>query len=156
MRHKKVNGYHRFCWVSIIRFFQHTYDVMDRYFPKRESNANIQQQTDIANTLPYRFFLQSQNNRYVIATIRLKDDVYANVIYDKSTDECKFINPFSESVEFKPIIVTNEFVLSYCYHGQVEQYFKEEILDDDNKQKFRKLLDEKDEMNPIIIKYYFK
>ena len=132
------------------------YDVKKSPIPEKDSNMDMNQLRDIGNSFPYRFSLQGQNNRYVMAQIRLKNDVYANLIYDKSTDECKFINPFFELVDFRPIIVTNEFVLSYCTHGEIEKYVNEEILDETNQKIFRNLLNTREEMNPIIIKYHFK
>ena len=80
----------------------------------------------------------------------------ANLMYDKSTQECKFIARLEESVRFCPKIVTNEYVLSFCNHGELEKYVTREMLDEVNRQKFDDLMNAKEEENPIIIKYYFK
>ena len=106
--------------------------------------------------LPYMINIQGQNNRYVMAQIILKNVVYANLMFDKSTQECKFIKHFDESVEFQPLQVTNEYVLSYCIHDELEKYINKEMLDEINRQKFEALMNAKEEENPIIIKYYFK
>ena len=55
-----------------------------------------------------------------------------------------------------PKIVTNEYVLSFCNHGELEKYVTREMLDEVNRQKFDDLMNAKEEENPIIIKYYFK
>jgi hypothetical protein len=57
---------------------------------------------------------------------------------------------------FSRIELINEYVLSWCEHGALENYVSEEMLDENNRQKFRKLLNTREEMNPIIIKYYFQ
>ena len=117
---------------------------------------NIMQQKDDVDRLPYRFRLQGQNNLYVIAEIRLKNDIPAYLMYNKSTHESKFIERFTEAVYFRPKTITNEYVLSYCLHGELPDFITNEMLDESNRQKFKKLMEIKDEMNPIIIKYYFK
>ncbi len=108
------------------------------------------------STLPYRINFQAQNNRYVMARIRLRNMINGFLMYDKSTDECKNIERFTESVDFLPRKVTNEYVLSWCYHGALEDYVIEEMLDETNRQKFKDLINTKEEKNPILIKYYFK
>ena len=111
-------------------------------------------------TLPYKIDLQGQNNRYLLAYIHSRINnaplIAAYLILDKSTGECKYIENFTESVNFVPRKVSNEYVLSWCTHEELENFVSEEMLDKDNRQKFQKLINEKDEMNPIIIKYYFK
>ena len=127
-------------------------------FGKYNFDAKKLNTMDITS-LPYIIDLQGQNNRYLMAYIhsRIKSPAeYVNLIHDKSTNECKYIEHFSESVNFLPRKVTNEYVLSWCEHGALEKYISEGILDENNRKKFQNLLDAKDEMNPVIIKYYFK
>lgn len=107
-------------------------------------------------TLPYRIIVQGQNNRYVMAYIYLKNNIPAYLIHDKSIDECKYIEHFTESVDFIPRKITNEYVLTWYQHGELENYISEKMLDENNRKIFHKLLNASEEMNPIIVKYYFK
>jgi hypothetical protein len=120
------------------------------------SNNNIERMRDAINQINYSLYLQGQNNKYVIAEVSLSVDKYAILMYDKSTHECKFIEHFAEAVEFKPFTITNEYVLSYCYHRALSRYINDEMLDETNREKFEALKNSKEEENPIIIKYYFK
>lgn len=110
-------------------------------------------------TLPYRINVQGQNNRYVMAYIYLRNNTPAAgayLIYDKSIDACKYIEHFTEPVDFIPRKITNEYVLTWYEHGELEKYISEEMLDENNREKFHKLLNASEEMNPVIVKYYFK
>jgi hypothetical protein len=111
---------------------------------------------EVAMQLPYIIHYEGQNNRHVMALIWRDNDKYAYLMYDKSTQECKFIERFDESAAFRPYVVTNEYVLSYCNHGNLENYISKEMLDEVNLQKFEDLIEAEEEMNPILIKYYFK
>jgi hypothetical protein len=113
--------------------------------PKRLEEANAM--------FPCRMFASGQNNRYVMAQIILKEK-FVNAIYDKSIQQGKYIPQFIESVSFRPIIVTNEYVLSFCNPGELEQYLAEDMLDEENRKLFNVLIHL--DANPIIIKYYFK
>lgn len=132
-------------------FGRHNYDAKKLNLPNDPSSIT---------SLPYRIFFQGQNNRYLMALIRLHNSILDAVVYlmyDKSTSECKYIERFTESVDFLPRKVSNEYVLSWCSHrGALENYVSEEMLDETNRQKFNDLMNAKEEMNPIIIKYYFK
>lgn len=112
------------------------------------------------NTLPYRIILQRQNNRYLMAQIRLRnstrDTPLYHLIYDKATNECKYIESFTESVDFLSKKISNEYVLSWCNHGELEDFVSEEMLDETNRQKFKDLMNAKEEQNTIVIKYFFK
>jgi hypothetical protein len=78
-------------------------------------------------------------------------------MYDKSTNECKLIEHFDESVEFRPWLVTNDYVIDWCYHGALEKHITADMLDEANRQKFKTLVNTVgEELNPVIIKYYFK
>ena len=110
-------------------------------------------------TLPYRINVQGQNNRYVMAYIYLQNNIPtagAYLIHDKSIDECKYIEHFTEAVDFIPRKITNEYVLTWYEHGVLENYISEEMLDENNRKTFHKLLNASEEMNPVIVKYYFK
>ena len=129
-------------------FGKYNYDAKKLNLPNDPSSIR---------TLPYRIELQGQNNRYVLAQIMLQNSlVGVYLIHDKSINECKYIEQFAESVDFNPRKVTNEYVLSWCEHGALENFISEEMLDEANRQRFQNLLSAKEEMNPIIIKYYFK
>ncbi|WP_456086416.1 hypothetical protein [Parabacteroides sp.] len=88
--------------------------------------------------------------------IYLRDSARAYLIHDKSIDECKYIKYFTESVGFIPRKITNEYVLTWYEHGELENYITEDMLDENNRKKYHELLNAKEEMNPIIVKYYFK
>jgi len=125
---------------------------------------------EAALILPYWMIMQGQNNRYVMAQISVKyenrvhplqqDSERAYLIYDKSKDECKFIKQFTELVEFLRITsvmnLTNEYLLSFCEHGELAKFVNADMLDENNRKKYNDLINEKTEMNPILIKYYFK
>ena len=150
-------------------FGEHNYDIGKMFFPEttfRDVNTLV----DEARRFPYRIRIQGQNNKYVMAQICLKNEaranlldrsapdneVYANLMYDKSTQECKFIEHFIELVEFRPYMVTNEYILNFCNHGELEKYVTREMLDETSRQKFDDLMNTKEEENQIIIKYYLR
>lgn len=131
-------------------FGKHNYDA---------KNLNLPDDPSSISTLPYRINVQGQNNRYVMAYIYLRNNILAvgaYLIHDKSTNECKFIEHFTEAVDFIPRKITNEYVLTWYQHGELENYISEEMLDENNRKKFNKLLNASEEMNPVIVKYYFK
>ncbi|MDR1583357.1 MAG: hypothetical protein LBS55_08905, partial [Prevotellaceae bacterium] len=102
---------------------------------------------------PCRMLASGQNNRYVLAQILFKDK-YVNAIYDKSVGHCKYIPHFTEQVLFRPMIVTNEYVLGYCNPGELEQYVTEDMLDEESRKEYNELIHV--DANPIILKYHFK
>jgi len=137
----------------MLDFGKFNYKLTEQIFPRGLPIDRIAE----ANKYPYRMYLQGQNNRYVIAELYLKNSVPAILMYDKSINESKLIERFTESVDFEPYIVTNEYVLSWCYHGALEKRIPEEMLDETNRQIFKKLINTVgEELNPVIIKYYFK
>jgi hypothetical protein len=136
-------------------FGKHNYDASEIVIPEEYYRDRNKMEAEYRR-LPYQIILQGQNNRYVMAQIRLNNDEFACLMYDKSTGEYKFIEHFAETVEFLPLQITNEYVLSYCNHVDLEKHVKSEILDETNRQKFNVLMNAKEEENPIIIKYYFK
>ena len=116
---------------------------------------NLPNDPSCISLLPYQLYLQGQNNRYLVTWVLFSNHGYY-LIYDKSTDECKSFEHFTEVSDFTPRKVTNEYVLSWCSHGDLKKYIFEEMLDENNRQKLKNLINAKDEMNPVIIKYYFK
>jgi len=119
-------------------------------------NLNLPNDPASIRTLHTMYF-QDQNNRYLMALIRLPNSLTDDcLIYDKSTGNCKYVKRFIETVDFLPRKVTNDYVLSWCYHGALENFVTEDMLTEVNRKKFKDLKKSKDEMNPIIIKYHFK
>ena len=85
----------------------------------------------------------------------------ANIIYDKDLRKSKFILEFNEGVIFKPdngaeIIVTDEYVLLCSQWVDLEKRINKEMQDDKNKEIFEKLMKSTMELNPVLIKYWFK
>ena len=78
------------------------------------------------------------------------------VLYDKSIGKGKFIPEFTEQVEFKPDIVSDEYVLSWCSWEDLQKRITKEMLDDRQQDIFESLIQSEMETNPILIKYYFK
>ena len=133
-------------------FGRYNYDPKHLDLPDRNDHTSI-------SALPYTINLQGQNNKFVIAQIRLRNwspesGVY--LMYDKSTNACKFIEHFDEPVDFLPRKVTNEYVLTFYTHGELDKYITPAMLDNANRKKFDALMNAKEEQNPVIIKYYFK
>ena len=122
-------------------------------------NEILQRNEDINSRIPYQIYFQSQNNKYVIARIKLgssdfslDNSNFVNVIYDKSTQESKNY----PELTVNSFILTNEYLLTYCTHENLDKYINRETLDNANQKKFDDLKNEPEEFNPIIIKYYFK
>ena len=141
-------------------FGRHNYKV-ENFVITEEMHRDANKRDAIYTRFPYWLDQQGQNNRYVIAQIRKYDDEYSkygNLIFDKKTQECKYIERlgFAESVGFRPHVVTNEYVLSYCNYEDLDEYLNAEILDEENSKKLEILKGAKIEQNPVIIKYYFK
>jgi hypothetical protein len=107
---------------------------------------------EVTRQIPYWLSEMGENNRYVIVHIKLNGK-FANVIYDKAVQQCKYIPRFTESVIIRPVIVTNEQVLNYCNPGELEQYLTEDMLDEPNRKIFNELIHSTD-ANPIIINYH--
>ena len=143
-------------------FDKYNYKLTEKIFSSDMSEFSsreeyIAKRQEVLDKIPYRIRRQDQNNRYVMANIKIKNDEDAFLIYDKSTQESKLMKHFNESVGFQPYLVTNEYVLAYCPYGALDQYVNETMLDESNQQKFNTLVNTKgEELNPVLIKYYFK
>ena len=106
---------------------------------------------------PYSMNTVRHNSKYVLALLSWKDlNRMANVIYDNSAGESKFILNFKEKVRFEPDILTDDYVLANCNWGDLKKYITKEMLDDTQKKIFEELVQSEDETNPILIKYWFK
>ena len=111
---------------------------------------------------PYLIQTVRHNRRYVFASLSLKNiDDKANVIYDKTTGESKFILDFTEQVLFnafrgEEIIATDEYILMPSQWVDLDKRIKKEMLDERNKEVFDKLMKAPIELNPVLIKYHFK
>ena len=136
-------------------FGKHNYDVNKMTF-SQEDYKDIYKLIEAARNFPYWIVIQGQNSQYILAQIYLQNEVPANLMFDKSTQACKFIKHFDESLEFRPFLVSDDYVLSYCTQDELEKYISKELLDDTNRKKFEDLMNAKEEKNPIIIKYHFK
>ena len=144
------NGY-------VYDFGKLTYDMNKMTYFDGYEHKSLDEGREIMGRIPYRMSYQGQNNRYVMAELLVSGEKYANVMYDKSMQESKYVEKFDEVDRFCPYIVTNEYVLSYCKHGELPDYVSKEILDEQNRQKYEKLINTVgEELNPVIIKYYFK
>jgi len=107
---------------------------------------------------PYVLRTVRHNDKYVMAVVA-RTDLFNNrdiVIYEKNKKKSKFISEFTEKVKFDMDIVTDEYVLRSCQWVDLEDYVSKEMLDDKNIEVFEKLLQAKMELNPILIKYWFK
>jgi hypothetical protein len=149
-------------------FGKYNYDANHGFTAETCNDSKALAETALA--LPYWMIMQGQNNRYVVAQIAVKsknrvhpleqDSERAYLIYDKSTDVCKFIKQFAESVEFlrtaSVMKLSNDYLLTFCEHGELGKFVSEEMLDENNRKKYQKLITEKEEMNPVLIKYFFK
>ena len=123
------------------------------------------QMVQIMTRFPYWILNQVQNNRYVMAqllktrksnkiSIDQTDIVY--LMYDKLSQECKFVESFNENVRFYPRMITDEYILCTFPNADLAKWVPIKMLDSENKERYEKLLRETEELNPIIIKYFFK
>ena len=117
---------------------------------------------ELFDQFPYLLQSVRHNNRYVFTSLLWKDaDNKANIIYDKSTGESKFILDFTEKVLFnsyrgEEIIMTDEFILMPSQWVDLEKRITKEMLDERQKEVFEELIQSEMEENPILIKYWFK
>jgi hypothetical protein len=126
----------------------------EKFFPKKIE--------ELFGQFPYLIQAVRHNSKYVFASLSWKDpDRRANIIYDKSTGQSKFILDFTEQVIFnsyrgEEIIVTDEYVLMPVQWVDLEKRITKDMLDDRQKKVFEKLLQAEMEQNPILIKYWFR
>jgi len=108
---------------------------------------------EIKSKYPYWIFGQRQNNKYIIADIKLNGK-FVNLIFDKEKQTCILIDKFAESVEINPYLMTNEYMLTYSNPEGLGNYITEDMLDERNKEILKEALST--DANPVIIKYTFK
>lgn len=138
-------------------FGTYTREGTSAIFSEESNNRLSKFVEEVFAQFPYVITTVRHNNRYVLASLLWKDaNSKANIIYDKSAGKSKFVLDFSEQVEFDPDIVTDEYVLTSCLWVDLEKYIKKEMLDDRQKEIFEELVQAKMELNPILIKYWFK
>ncbi|WP_436417262.1 6-bladed beta-propeller [Petrimonas sulfuriphila] len=117
---------------------------------------------ELFDQFPYLIHSVRHNSKYVFVSLSRNDlDHKANIIYDKSTGESKYILDFTENVQFnsyrgEEIIVTDKYVLMPSQWIDLEKRITKEMLDDRQKEVFDELLQSEMEENPILIKYWFK
>ena len=144
-------------------FGKHNYKLTEEILPREvqqslglrgpEISAKLR---ELEEKYAYKIWGIVQNNQFVIARIETTNQKFVYLFYDKSTHESKVINRFNESVDLLPITATNEYMLSHCYHEELDKYVSEGMLDEADRQKFVNLMNAKEEENPVIVKYYFK
>jgi hypothetical protein len=122
-------------------------------FSNQAQNDPYKSFEEVNEQFPYWLGETGENNRYVIALIKLKDE-FVNLLFDKTVQQSLVIKKFTESVIIHPLIVTNEYVLDYCNPGELEQRLTEGMLDEPNRKVFNELIHL--DANPIILKYNFK
>ena len=129
----------------------------------KEAEQNISKSiSELFAQSPYLIQAVRHNSKFIFASLFWKDiNFKANIIYDKSLGESKFIHDFTEKVEFnsyrgEEIIVTDEYVLMPSQWVDIEKRITKEMLDDKQKKVFEELLQAEMEQNPILIKYRFK
>ena len=117
---------------------------------------------ELFDQFPYLIHTVRHNSKYVFASLSREGlDDKKNIIYDKSSGKSKYILDFTEHVVFnsyrwQEIIVTDEYVLMPSQWVDLEKRISKEMLDDRQREVFEELLQAKMELNPILIKYWFK
>ena len=143
-------------------FGTYTREGTTAIFSKESEYSLTKSVEELFSQFPYLIQAVRHNNKYVFASLFWKDiDHKANIIYDKTTGESKFIPDFTENVLFnsyrgEEIIVTDEYVLMPSQWVDLEKRITKEMLDNKQKKIFEELLQAEMEGNPILIKYWFK
>jgi len=143
-------------------FEKYTREGTTAIFSEESRNRWSKYVEEVFEQFSYVINTVRHNSKYVFASLLWKDiDRRANIIYDKSTGKSRFILDFTEKVVFnayrgEEIIITDEYVLMPCFWVDLEERITKEMLDDRQKEIFEELLQAKMELNPILIKYWFK
>ena len=121
---------------------------------------------EVFNQFSYMIQSVRHNDKYILASLLRKElgehpGPRGNIIYEKATGKTKYIVNFTEGVLFnstrgEEVIVTDEYLLMPTQWVDLEKRIKKEILSADQQVIFEKLVNAKDEENPVIIKYNFK
>lgn len=143
-------------------FGKYTHEGTTAIFSK-ESNYSLSKSVEeLFDQFPYLINSVRHNDRYVFASLsRIDLEDKANVIYDKYSGKTKYILNFTENVVFnsyrgEEIIVTDEYVLMPSQWVDLEKRITKEMLDNTQKEVFEELLQAEMELNPVLIKYWFK
>ena len=143
-------------------FGKHTREGTTAVFSE-EAERNISKcLEELFAQFPYLIHAVRHNSKYVFVSVSRNDlDDKANIIYDKSTGKTKFIPYFAERVWFnsyrgEEIIITDEYVLIPSQWVDMENRITKEMLDDKDKAIFDDLINAPMELNPVLIKYWFK
>lgn len=143
-------------------FGTYTKEGTTAVFSKESEYSLTKTVNEFFSQFSYLIHSVRHNNKYVFASLsRIDLDDKANIIYDKSTGESKYILQFKEKVLFnayrgQEIIVTDEYVLMPSQWIDLDKYITKDMLDDKQKIIFEELLKSEMEENPILIKYWFK
>lgn len=118
---------------------------------------------EVFNQFGYMIHAVRHNNKYVFASLTRDDSNQSksNIIYDKETGKAKYIADFDEDVWFnsyrgEAFIVTDEYALIPCQWIDLEKRINKEMLSEEQQKLFDELLQSDTELNPILIKYWFK
>lgn len=129
----------------------------------KESKRDFPRLVDeLFDQFSYLIHAVRHNNRYIFASLSWKDkEDRSNIIVDKMTGESKFISGFIENVVFnsyrgEEIHVTDEYVLMPSQWVDLEKRISKEMLDEKQQKIFGELLQAEMELNPVLIKYWFK
>jgi hypothetical protein len=143
-------------------FGKYTREGITAVFSKESDKSLSKCVEELFDQFPYLIHSVRHNSKYVFASLSRKDlDHWENIIYDKSTGKSKFIPDFKEKVLFnshrgEEIIVTDEYVLMPVQWVDLEKRITKEMLDDGQREIFEELLQAETELNPVLIKYWFK
>lgn len=129
----------------------------------KESERNLYASMEaIFEQSPYIIHTVRHNDKYILASISIGDiNNRSNIIYDRASGKSKLIEAFNENVIFnsyrmEEIIITDEYVLMPIQWVDLEKRITGEMLDDNQMEIFRRLINAEMEENPILIKYWFK
>jgi len=104
---------------------------------------------EITSAFPYWIADVCENNRYIIAYIKL-NKVFYNIFYDKKSQQSYVLDEFT----IRPSILTNSFAISHCNYDALKTVCPEKMV--------AKALKEKNsaapqwDSNPVIVKLFFK
>lgn len=129
-----------------------------------ESERDFQRHIEeLFNQFGYMIHAVRHNDKYVFASLTREDldQPKSNIIYDKTTGKAKYIADFDEDVWFnsyrgEAFIVTDEYALMSCQWVDLEKRINKEMLSEEQQKLFDELLQSDTELNPVLIKYWFK
>ncbi len=138
-------------------FGQYTREGTKAVFSEEAQHNRTKFIKETFDQFPYVIRTIRHNSKYILALLAWEDvDQRVNIMYNKFTQQCRFVSKFTESVEFEPSIATDEYVLSWCLWVDLEKCITKEMLDNTQKVIFENITQSEMETNPILIKYYFR